>query len=67
VLGNGPVYAGVTYRNFFLPDFIPALINVYYTHFSGGISLFSLLRRKNIHFQHWDEYGAGHVTVIRDQ
>jgi hypothetical protein len=42
---NGPVYAGITYQNFFLfLNLISALINMYYIHlsffyFSDGISL----------------------------
>jgi hypothetical protein len=32
---NGPVYASITYRNFFLfLNFIPALINIYFIHLS---------------------------------
>jgi hypothetical protein len=37
---NGPVYAGIPHRNFFLLNFIPALLNTYNIHLSDGISLF---------------------------
>jgi hypothetical protein len=35
---NGPVYAGIPHRNLFLfLNFIPALINIYYTHLNFSI------------------------------
>jgi hypothetical protein len=70
---NGPVYAGIPYRNFFSPKFIPALTNMRYIHLPFFFSFFwryilvslsrSIPALLNFHFEHrW----YGNNLLLRD-
>jgi hypothetical protein len=71
--GNGPVYAGTPYRNFFLfLNFMPTFINIYYIQlcfqfFFWRYILVSLLRSipaalLSLHLEHWAQIRTKRFT-----